>query len=365
MKIALVVHDFLRGVGHGRYCIELAQRFSREHEVYVFANRFDPDFNFRFHRRSVPAWRTSAVTSILSFIGAAENLLRREQFDVVHAQGLCCRRADVITAHVCNAARYRRAPAKSLVKRVFPALVIPRERKFYAQSNKAEVIAVSKAVQRELEEEYGCCQTSVIYHGVNAIEFSPAPAEEKVNRRTESGLPLQKWIWMFAGEAAKGLEETIHTLTEFPEAHLVVVSRAPLRRFQDLAANLRVSQRITFQDATDRMTPIYQAADLFVYPSRYDTFGMVVAEAMACGLPVVAGKDIGAAEWIQHRENGIICSPDDVASQIRWIANQPAGTITEIGKHARRMALNHTWDDCAARVLEVYQRAIANKRNKR
>jgi glycosyltransferase involved in cell wall biosynthesis len=365
MKIALVVHDFLRGVGHGRYCIELAERFSREHEVYVFANRFDPDVDFRFHLRPVPAWRLTAMTSVLSFINSAENLLRREPFDVIHAQGLCCRRADVITAHVCNAARYRRVPAKSLVKRVFPALVIPRERKFYAQSNKAEIIAVSKAVQRELEEEYRCFQTSVVYHGVNATEFSPAAAEEKSKLRTELGLSLQKWIWMFAGEAVKGLEETIRALTGFPEAHLVVVSRASLRQFQELAVNLRVSQRITFQDATDRMTPIYQAADLFVYPSRYDTFGMVVAEAMACGLPVIVGKDIGAAEWIKHGENGFVCGSGNLGFQLRWIASQPTKTIGEVGRRARQTALDHTWDDCATRVLEVYQRAIVNKRNRR
>jgi glycosyltransferase involved in cell wall biosynthesis len=365
MKIALVVHDFLKGVGHGRYCIELARRFSREHEIFVFANRFESNWDFAFETRYVPAWRTTAVTSVLSFIGKAERMLREEKFDIIHAQGLCCRRADVITAHVCNAARYRVAPPRTFKERIFPDLVIPRERAFYAPANAPAIIAVSDVVKRELETEYGCSRVSVIYHGVDANEFVPVTSEKKIERRNQLNLPPHKWIWMFAGEAAKGLEKTIAALSEFPEARLVVVSRSSMSEFARQARALGVFDRISFVGATERMAEVYQAADVFVYPSRYDTFGMVVAEAMASGLPAVIGKDIGAAEWIRDGENGFVARPDEIAKKLREIAGKPKDVIDGIGRQARATALTHTWNECAAQTLEIYQRAIAIKRKSR
>jgi glycosyltransferase involved in cell wall biosynthesis len=365
MKIALVVHDFLRGVGHGRYCIELAKRFAREQEVQVFANRFEPELGFSFRARRVPALRMTALTSVLSFTRQAEKRLRRENFDIIHAQGLSCRRADVITAHVCNAARYRRVAPQGLLKRIFPAFVVPRERKFYEQASGSEIIAVSNVLKRELQEEYGCAGVNVVYPGVNTSEFSPANAEQKIGLRRELNVPANKWLWLFAGEASKGLTETIQALENFSDAHLLVVSRSALAEYRDLAKRLGVEGRILFRGATEEMPQIYRTADVFVYPSRYDTFGLVAAEAMACGLPVVAGKEIGAAEWIAHRENGILCDAQDVTSELRWLRNQPAEKIADLGRRARVTALEHTWDECAAKTLEIYQRATASKRVRR
>lgn len=356
MKIALVVHDFLRGVGHGRYCIELANRFAREHDVHVFANRFEQDVNFQFNGHRIPAWRATALTSVLTFPHNAEKFLARERFDIVHAQGFSCWKADVITAHVCNAARYRIAPVRRIKDKLFPALVIPRERKFYRQSADAEVIAVSKVVQREIEKEYGNRKTHVIYHGVNADEFTPPAGELKAAIRKELGLPAERWLWMFAGEASKGLPETMRALRDFPEAHLLVVSRSPANR--RLARTIGATGRVTFHGPTESIAKFYQASDVFVYPSQYDTFGMVVAEAMACGLPVVVGTDIGAAEWVRNGENGFVCDPNDVVPALRKARS------AMIADAARATALAHTWDDCAAKTLTVYQRVIESRRTK-
>jgi UDP-glucose:(heptosyl)LPS alpha-1,3-glucosyltransferase len=359
MKIALVVHDFLRGVGHGRYCIELAQRYSSDHEVCVFANRFEANLDLKIQTRRVPALRMSAVTSVLSFIGQAERMLQKEKFDIIHAQGLSCRRADVITAHVCNVARYRIAPAKTFKERIFPALVIPRERGLYESANASEIIAVSNVVKRELEAEYRCQRVSVIYHGVNASEFAPATPDEKLALRKEFRLPANKLVWLFGGEAAKGLKESIRALAEFPDAHLMVVSRSPLSCYETEAKRSGVFERISFVGATDQMEAVYRAADLFVYPSRYDTFGMVVAEAMACGLPVVVGNNIGAAEWIRDGENGFLCDPNDLASALRKARSQ------NVSERARMTALAHSWDECATETMEIYERAISNSRKRR
>jgi UDP-glucose:(heptosyl)LPS alpha-1,3-glucosyltransferase len=116
------------------------------------------------------------------------------------------------------------------------------------------------------------------------------------------------------------------------------------------------------------MQTIYQSCDLFIYPSEYDAFGLVVGEAMACGLPVVIGKEIGAAEWINDGVNGFLCNPHDlnsIAAQVTQIEKLSSEELHRVKIAARATALEHIWDQCAERTLEIYQRAIASKRTKR
>jgi UDP-glucose:(heptosyl)LPS alpha-1,3-glucosyltransferase len=364
MKIALVVHDFLASVGHGRYCIELARRFSAHHEVHVLANRFEDKLDFAYTPRFVKAWRGKSLFAALTFPGAAQMILDAESFDIVHAQGYACHRADVITAHVCNAARYRRAPAQGAAQKLFPFFVIPKERAFFQRAGAREIIAVSQIAERELQTEYHAANTCVIYHGVDTKTFSPATPERHRKLREQMLLPQDRWLWLFVGEAAKGLRPAIEALDQFPEAHLVVVTRSPLHPWRVFAQQQALSQRIAFQGPTSTTERYYQASDLFLYPSDYDTFGMVVAEAMGCGLPVIVGKNIGAAEWIEPGQNGFLCDPNqphDIHAQIRAAETLRGQPVLEA---ATATARSHTWDHCAAETMEAYERAIISKRQK-
>lgn len=354
MKIAFVVHDFLLGTGHGRYCIELACRFARTHELHVIANTFQNGLDFPFQKHFVPAWRTTALTSVLTFPGGADKIISNQHFDIVHAQGYSCPHADVVTAHICNSARYRRSPARRLRDRLFPFFVLPRERAFYRNATGSQIISVSKIIQKELQEEYGAAST-VIYHGVDAKTFSPA-----------SKSPQNKWL--FVGEAVKGLSQCIAALEHFPNAHLEVVSRSEISTYKSAAKNHGVLNRIAFRGPKSDLLPYYQQAGLFLYPSEYDSFGMVVAEAMACALPVIAGQNIGAAEWIMHGQNGFLCDSSDLNSITAQISHVERLSILELVKlrqSARATSLQHTWDHCAEQTMSVYDRAISSKRMKK
>ena len=342
MKIAFVVHDFLETVGHGRYCIELARRFSREHEIHIVANTFQESLNFPFRKHFVSAWRKTSLTSVLTFPKNAQRILDAENFDIIHAQGFACHRADIITAHVCNAARHRLDPPKTVFKKIFPHFVIPRETAFYKTSAAIEIIAVSKVIQKELALEYGL-NSNLVYHGIDSQKF--LPSHHRGNNH-----------WLFAGESAKGLDETIRALAEFADARLTVVSRSDLSKFPR-------SKRITLRGPVLDMPSIYRDADLFIYPSNYDAFGLVVAEAMATALPVVVGKDIGVAEWIVDGENGFLCDPRNLQSIVTAVQRATNNQIA--GQNARATILNYTWDLCAENTMVIYQRAISSKRAKR
>ena len=132
LRIAFVVHDYTRVLGHSRYVAELAERFAPRHEVHVFANRFEtlPD-GIVAHR--VPALRFSALATIFSFVLPASVMVGQD-FDVVHAQGLTVFSPDIVTAHISNARwlegrRLLEGDNLSWRERVFAALVIPAERR--------------------------------------------------------------------------------------------------------------------------------------------------------------------------------------------------------------------------------------------
>ena len=101
LKIAYVVHDYNRHMGHSRYVAELASRLKKEHEIHVFSNTFEePDpAGITYHH--IPALRTTALTTILSFVLPA-TILARGRFDVIHSQGLCGLRHNVATTHFCQ-----------------------------------------------------------------------------------------------------------------------------------------------------------------------------------------------------------------------------------------------------------------------
>jgi UDP-glucose:(heptosyl)LPS alpha-1,3-glucosyltransferase len=365
VKIALIVHDFDPGFGHGRYAVELARRVAEHHELHVYANSFAvaSTGDMTFHH--VRAWRRTALISVLTFLIECEVLLRRQRYDVVHAQGVTCWGADIITAHICNAARLHCLSQRDVRARLFSRIIAPVEARFYRQPRARSLIAVSNRLGREIANHYGWVRdVSVVYHGTDGIHFRPPRDDvERRRARVRYGLDEPAWVWLFVGEATKGLQHVIAQLRHFPDATLLVMSRSDTATARNLADGLGVTGQVMFHGPIDDLTDVYRAADVFVYPSEYDAFGLVVAEAMASALPVVVGSEIGAAEWITHGQNGLLCNPADPASlhqQLHSIHADPA-RAARLGRAARRTVEEHSWDSCAAATLGIYERVVGTR----
>jgi UDP-glucose:(heptosyl)LPS alpha-1,3-glucosyltransferase len=368
MKIAFVVHDYHRAGGHSRYVAELATRFAREHEVHVFANTFEPSHPAGIIVHHVPAWRRTALTTILTFMLPATVQLRGE-FDIVHTQGFCSfNRADVITAHICSDAWYRARNEVSgdvtWKERVFAAVLNPLERRMYRRSVGSWVIAVSERIRRDLAVCYGCGdRMSVIYHGVDLEQFTPdrrSSDRDEVRRRI--GLVASDVAFLFVGDLRKGAPIAIEALHDTPGAKLILVSRTPTERYRQMAEALGVRDRAVFVPPTNRIEEYYAAADAFVFPSPYDAFGMVVTEAMASGLPAIVSTAAGAAELIEHERDGLLLddpsSVERVADAMRRLTGD-SELRQRLGTAARRRVESLTWDEIAAKTMEVYRRALA------
>jgi UDP-glucose:(heptosyl)LPS alpha-1,3-glucosyltransferase len=371
LKIAFVVHDYNRVLGHSRYVAELAERFAAAHDVHVFANRFDRlPAGIVPHR--VPAVRMSALATIFSFPLPA-SMMVGHGFDIVHAQGLTVFSPDIVTAHISNARwlegrRLLEGDNLSWRERLFAALVIPAERSCL-RDDRATAIAISTALREDLASNYGRrAKTVVIPHGVDQAQFHPGVRvqfREIVRRELE--LDDATPLFLYVGDFRKGFDAAIRALEQVEDAHLLGISRTPQEPYRAVAAAYNVSSRVTMLPATSEIQRYYGAADVLVLPTPYDAFGMVITEAMACGLPVITTPLAGAAELLTDGVHGLLIqSPTDIAALATAMTSlaSDAEARARMGAAASALMREHTWDRVADRTLAVYYDHVARRQAK-
>ncbi len=366
MRIAFIVHDYHKKGGQSRYVSELADRFAHEHEVHVFANRVEGDRNPRIVFHHVPALRFYSLASVLTFILPA-TLRRLSQFDIIHAQGLSGLRQNVITAHMCQPAWYeaqiKHGGALTLKQKIFRTLVEPLESFVFQKHTTRAVIAVSQLLKNDLENHYKRTDNvTVVYHGVDCETFHPRNRNlHRAELRKELGLTEDRFVALYVGEMQKAGPAAIEAISKTRDMSLICVSSSNVERYEALAKQLNCADRVIFRQNTPTIQKYYAAADVFVFPTFYDTFGMVVSEAMASGLPVIASSAAGAAEWIEHGLSGVIIgSTWDSTALGEWIDRLKSDAILreQIGRGGRAAIEHYTWDKTAAETMAVYQSVV-------
>jgi UDP-glucose:(heptosyl)LPS alpha-1,3-glucosyltransferase len=367
LRIAFVVHDYNRHMGHSRYVAELATRFKRGHEVHVFANTFEELDPAGITYHHVPAWRANALASIVSFVLPATALVRGG-FDIVHAQGLCGLRHNVATAHMCQPAWYaalaRARGSLTWRQSLSRALITPLERLALAKPSTRRVIAISEFTCRDLARFYGRADgVRVIYHGVDSELFHPRNRRPWRDRlRSEWGATPDQCVALFVGNLQKGAAAAIRALARVRGARLVLVTGSNTDADRAVARAEGVADRVVFLPFSKHVERIFAAADLFVFPTIYEPYGMVISEAMASGIPVITSRSAGAAELIEHGESGWLTAdpwdPDQIAEGLRSLAADP-GLRQRMGSAARSNVETYTWDRAAEQTLAVYHEVVA------
>jgi len=373
LRIALVVHEYNRHHGHSRYVAELASRYKEQHDVHIFATSFEEPEPERLTFHHVPSWRANVVTTLPTFFAAATCKIRGD-FDIVHAQGFCGRRQNVVTAHICNAAWFAAVDKyqvpQSWRKRVFRKLVTQAERFVYRPQAAGRFIAVSERVRRDLKQYHALDeQVRVVYHGTDCERFHPRNREAwRAPLRAELRLAESDIAALYVGDWQKAGRALTAALALVPGVKLIVASRTSESTMRGEARAAGVEDRLSFLPPTDEIHRYYAAADLFLFPTFYDTFGLVVTEAMASGLPVITNREAGAAELIVDRESGRLTNEawgvDEIAAALRSLAAD-AELRSRMGAAGRDVVERHTWDRTAAETMRVYEEVVGAKRGLR
>jgi glycosyltransferase involved in cell wall biosynthesis len=135
-------------------------------------------------------------------------------------------------------------------------------------------------------------------------------------------------------------------------------------QLKSLAADLGIGSDVLFvgKVPNPEIAIFYQAADVLVYPSFNETFGLPILEAMACGCPVVT-SDVSAMPEIAGGA-ALLCDPHDPASIAKAIGEAIAPERDRLRDAGLRRAGEFTWGTTAAQTLDVY-REVADRRNRR
>jgi UDP-glucose:(heptosyl)LPS alpha-1,3-glucosyltransferase len=367
LRIAFVVHDYNRHMGHSRYVVELASRFRRDHEVHVFANTFEENDAAGITYHHIPAWRANALASILSFVLPATSLVRG-RFDIVHAQGLCGLRHNVATAHFCQPGWYNALVsangALTCRQAISRALITPLERLALAKPSTRRVIAISDRIRQDVAHYFGRSDgVSVIYHGVDLELFHPRNRAVYCDRlRSELGTAPGECLALFVGGLWKGAAAAIRATARVEGVKLVLVSSSNPDADRGVASDFGITDRVVFRPLSKQVEQYFAAADVFLFPTLYEPYGMVISEAMAAGLPVVTSQAAGAAELIEHGESGWLTAEpwnvDQIAEGLQTLAADP-DLRSRMGVAARAAIEKHTWDHAAAQTMAVYHETVA------
>ena len=362
LNLAFVVHDYHRHGGQSRYVVELATRFRRDHEIHVYANTVDDTDTAGIQFHHVPAWRSSALASILSFVVPATLMVRKH--DIVHAQGLCGLRHTVATAHFVqpawHAARAEFCGSTTWKQRIAQWLIAPLERRALVGRGVRRVIAVSGRTAADIRQHYGRTRgVSIIHHGVDAETFHPGlRAQCRPGLLKQLGLAEDAVLALFAGNLQKGGAAAVETIARVPGVHLLLATASDTRAIMNQAHHLGCGDRVHALGFSKHLERWLAAADMLLYPTFFDTFGLVIAEAMACGIPVVTTLCAGASDLVQHGKTGwLVDDPrniDALAEGVRLLVND-SGLRTRLGNASRAMAEKRTWDAVAEETMAVYR----------
>jgi len=211
-------------------------------------------------------------------------------------------------------------------------------------------------------------------NGVDLSQFKAGKASDKIYHRFR--IPKNRPIVLYVGrvDPEKSIETVVEAfslvLESIPDALLVIVGDGTAKvRLMELAKALEIENSVKF---LGRVLPpvlneLYRVGDVFTTASETETQGIVLIEAAATGLPIVA-VDAGAVrELCQHKRNGILCKPggdvEGIAAGLIKILNDKK-LAKAYSKESLAIAKKHDLNRTLERFIEIYQEAIRLKRLK-
>lgn len=160
----------------------------------------------------------------------------------------------------------------------------------------------------------------------------------------------------------KGLDILLEALRQVPGAYAWIAGDGPLREeLEKQARELEVNDRVRFLGWRDDRAALLKAADICVFPSRYEPFGTVTVDAWASGTPLVAAAAAGPKAFVKNRENGMLVEIDDVdglAQAINAILNDSALRASIVAGGTKTYTEKFTKDVFIRDSLAFYDRVL-------
>ena len=364
------------GGGAERYSIALVEQLAARHEIHVFAQQIEHDWpGVHYHHVLAPFTRPRWINQL--WFALATWWKTRQGFDVVHSHENTWH-GQVQTVHVLPIQfnLFKGRTGLQWLLRCVKVLTSPRllvyvglERLRYRVTPGKCIVVTAPGLRATMAQTFPSTEPAlaVVTPGVADVP-GPASDLERSAARTQLGLPQAGHCILFVGNdyRKKGLPALLQALRQVPaDSFLAVVGNAAqIAEFRPQVQALGLQAKVFFLGALSDINTAYRAADCLAHPTLEDTFGMVVLEAMAHGLPVVVSRAefCGIADFLTHGDNAYVLNePRNVPQLLQALIAvlPPSEAAPMLAASGQNFARAHLWSAQARLQEAIYLRVTA------
>ncbi len=345
----------------------------RGHETHAFASEWDTDtalFNPHLNRHDVAVSARGYLPRLAGFIRTSRNDIAQlnPRADVLAGFGIEAPPDSILWMQSVHRAwietsRQTSSMSARIKQRLNPAhpVILALEKQRFVKKQYRHVVALSSGVKADLQRFYSVPDSdiTVIPNGYAPEEFG---LHCRTNRRAEMranlGFSASDCVIVFVANEIerKGLRPLISAvgLLRDPSVKLLVVGNILPAACEPLVRANGLEGRVVWVGPSSSVGDLYAAADVFALPTRYEAWGLVIVEAMACGLPAVTSRLAGASIAIKNGETGTLLedpgNPEEIAVALKHqISGKHAGAET-----ISASVQSYQWEH----VLQMYEHVL-------
>jgi UDP-glucose:(heptosyl)LPS alpha-1,3-glucosyltransferase len=372
-KIAVIIPKYGLLGGAEQFVAELTDRLAYQtgYDFHVCANRWQkPDAPMIFHQTPIISFPKFMITP--SFAYFVQCHIKRNNYSIVHSHERIFA-ADIFTMHGIPH-RYWVHNIRRKQMSLYDSATDWVERKLVYEGNCKKFIAVSSLTKDIFLQEYKINpdKVAIINPGVDLSDYAQHNKDSVRNEiRRELRINIADPVILFASMnfEIKGLDDILFSLSRLKAQNrkfkLVVAGKGNIKKYMKLAQEAQIISDVIFTGpvSKEKLIKMYLASDLYIMLSKFDTFGMVVLEAMAAGLPVIVSGNVGAKDLVREDKNGFIVSNtsdnDYIAAKISLLLDE--NIRRPLAEAAYQTAAQNTWDDVTKKYAAIYECILKEK----
>lgn len=375
LKIGFFTDTYIPQVNGVVTSIELFRKEMEKqgHEVYIFApspkQKSDTKKIFRFH--SMKFLPYPGIRIAIPYSRAAHESAKKIKLDIIHSHdpfsiglfGLWLAKKFKIPYIHTYHTLYPEYVHYIWKAKITENLAKKMSRDFCNQCS--AIVSPSTKIKNKLKKWGVKKSIATIATGINLSEIKKTTKKEVEEFKKELGIEKNDKIVLFLSRIAK--EKNIDFLLsaakkmEKESVKFIITGDGPYRKEAEEKSKKRKIKNIMFTGYIKReqIPKIYKAANVFAFPSTSETQGLVIAEAMTSGLPVIAVKDSATADIVTNNYNGYLTNKNikDFSGKIKKVLNGKK-IHAKFSKNAKETVKNFSIEKKSKELLGLYQEQI-------
>ena len=297
-KIAIVIGAFTRLGGAERMAVEACERLKDQFEFHIICREHDVILP-SVHIHKVRRVNFPRSLKRLIFAIQVRKVLKKLDIDLVHTHERIFE-ADIFSLHGTPPEHWAKEVLGRKYLNLFDRSCAYLDQKLIHSSRCKVLLPVSKLVEDCYKKYYDLSQKTIeVVHPTVSDEFVyPEPSLFDWRERLDTPKAAKVVLFIANNYEHKGLDlvfDAVMEVLKTKEIYLWVGGRGNIPKYKAKAKKLDIFEFVRFAGMVNENLPhLYRSADLFVLPSKFDTFGIVVIEALASGLPVIVSRKTGA-----------------------------------------------------------------------